>query len=1065
MQFSFAQEKTVTGTITDGKLPLPGANVAVKGTAKGVSADMDGKYAIKAKSGDVLVFSFQGYENKTVTVGAANSYSVTLKENAKLLDEVLISGAVGIKKKKDAVTSTQQTVSNKELSLVSNPNVVQTLAGKVTGLQINTTSNGANPTTSIVLRGNRTITGNNQALVVIDGAISSANILQQMSSDMIESVNVIKGQQGAALYGEQGSNGVIVVTTKRGTSKSKIEVSFNSSVDFQSIGFLPKRQTAYGQGWVEGSYDFNFNDPNGTNADPRNGNSQFVPWENGAWGPAFNDPLWANTVVPMGLPQANGQILTTTWNSKGYDNIKAFYNTGIVTQNSITVNSGSEDGYAMFNYSRTSNDFVVQDDVLRRNAFLFKAGKKFGKLKVDGTVTYINQSTSETDSNLLYELLQVPTNIDLNQFRNSGTAHNWTAYALNPWQVIKQKRDDAVSDNIGAILKLEYNFGKHATLINTANVQLNTTKSTSHNDGFNEDYQVDYAPYRWSEDGVTNGVFKPLYSELGGSDMYEQSNFYISTNMGRNIYDDLMLNLDYKLTNSIGMKSNFGFNIQDNFRTVTTQGGSGLKIPGWYNIVNVVKPDNPSGLENAYYQKRKVAGFANFDFDYNNYLFLNVTGRIENTSTVASSFFYPSAGLSFVPTTAIESLKDNKTVNYLKLYANYSRTGNTTSVGPYATTDIAVVASGFPYANNSSLLAFRPRTNGVDPKITPEFVTSNEAGLQASLFNNRVTLDGSYYINTTDKLITNATTSTPSGLQTLLSNTGKLENKGYEFNLGLTPFKSEKGFNWNIKAGYTHYKTIVKDISDGVDEVNLLSSSSVGIFAVKGEEYPLIKGTTYATDSEGHVIVGATGIPQINSTFKTLGKANPDYIINLSNTFSYKGISLSLVADYRSGHSIYSSTYNSMLFAGYTLDSAEFDRTQGYLFPNSVVNATGTPSNPVYSTNTTVITPARLASYYSTVSSVGQNSIVDAATLKIREISLSYTIPSKFLKSTGITSCKFGLNARNPFTIFLQNGKGMKNLGYTDPEASVSGNGIPGYSNVGQYPTTKTYGFNLNITF
>jgi len=1056
MQFSFAQEKTVTGTITDGKLPLPGANVVIKGTKGGVSTDIDGKFSIKAKSGDVLVVSFTSYDTKTITIGAANNYSLSLKENAKLLDEVLISGAVGIMKKKDAVTSTQQTVSNKELSLVSNPNVIQTLAGKVTGLQINTTSNGANPTTSIVLRGNRTITGNNQALVVIDGAISSATILQQMSSDMIESVNVIKGQQGSALYGEQGSNGVLVVTTKRGTSKSKIEVSINSSVDFQTIAFLPKRQTTYGQGWVDGSYDFGFPDA----SDPRNGNSQFVPYENGAWGPAFSDPLWANTVVPMGLPQANGQILTTTWNSKGSDNIKAFFNTGLVTQNSITINSGSEDGYAMFNYSRTSNDFVVKNDGLRRNSFLFKAGKKFGKLKIDGTATYINQSTSETDSNLLYELLQVPTNIDLGQFRDSGTAHNWTSYALNPWQVIKQKRNDAASDNLNTVLKLEYNFGKHVTLLNTANVQLNTTKSTSHNDGFTEDYTVDYSPYMLSLSGGPTA----LYSTLGGADMYEQSSFYISTNMGRSVYDDLMLNLDYKLSNSINMKSNLGFNIQDNYRTVTTQGGTGLKIPGWYNIVNVIKPDNPSTLQNAYYQTRKVAAFANFDFDYKNYLFLNLTGRIENTSTVASSFFYPSAGLSFVPTTAIEGLKDNKTLNYLKFYTNYSRTGNTTSVGPYATTDIALVASGFPYANNSSILAFRPRTNGVDPKITPEFVVSNEAGFQAGLFNNRITVDGSFYVNNTDKLITNATTATPSGLQRLLSNTGKLENKGYEFNLGLTPIKNENGFNWNIKAGFTHYKTIVKELSDGVDEVNLLSSSSVGIFAVKGEEYPLIKGTTFATDSQGHVIVGATGIPQINSAFTKLGKANPDYIINFSNTFSYKGISLSAVADYRSGHSVYSSTYNSMMFAGYTVDSAEFDRTQGYLIPNSVVN-TSLPSTPVYATNTTVIAPGNLATYYSTLSSVGQNSIVDAATLKIREISLSYTIPAKFLKDTGIASFKFGINARNPFTLFYNNGKGMKNLGYTDPEASVSGNGIPGYSNVGQYPTTKTYGFNLNITF
>ncbi len=1057
MQFSFAQEKTVTGTVTDGKLPLPAANVVIKGAKGGVSADMDGKFTIKAKQGDVLVVSYTGYETKTITVGAASSYKVALKESSKTLDEVLIVGALGIKKKKDAVTSTQQTVSNKELSLASNPNVVQTLAGKVTGLQINTTSNGANPTTSIVLRGNRTITGNNQALVVIDGAISSAGILQQMSSDMIESVNIIKGQQGSALYGEQGSNGVLVVTTKKGTSKSKIEVTFNSSTDFQTISFLPKRQTTYGQGWVDGSYDFAF--PNAT--DPRNGNSQFSPYENGAWGPAYNDPIWANTVVPMGLPQANGTVLTTTWNSKGYDNIKAFFNTGVITQNSITVNSGSEDGYAMFNYSRTTNDFVVKDDQLKRNSFLLKAGKKLGKLKVDATITYVNQITSETDSNLLYELLQVPTNIDLGQFQNSGTAHNWTTYALNPWQIIKQKRFDDDTNTLNGVFKLDYNFGKHINLSNVANVVLNTTISKSHNDGFSEDYTVDYSPYILSASGGPTA----LYSELGGADMYEQSSFYITNNIYRSVYDDFMLNFDYNLTKDINMKSNLGLNVIDQYRSISSQGGTDLKIPGWYTILNVIKPDNPSTLANAWYHNRKVSSFANFDFDYKNYLFLNLTGRVEHTSTVPHPFFYPSAGLSFVPTTALESLKDKKGLNYLKLYLNVSKTGNTSSVGTYAITPISPVAPGFPYSNNpSNLLAFQPNRNATDPSVTPEFVISKEAGFQAGLFNNRITLDGSFYVNDTQKLITNATTSTTPGIKTLLSNTGLLQNTGYEFNIGLTPFKSENGFNWNIKAGYTHYKTVVKDLSDGVDEVNLLSTSSVGVFAVKGEEYPLIKGTTFQTDSDGHVIVGTNGIPLINSTFQTLGKANPDFIINLSNSFSYKGISLSAVADYRSGHSVYSSTYNSMMFAGYTMDSAEFDRTQGYLVPNSVVN-TSLPSTPVYATNTTAVSPANLATYYGTLSSVGQNSIVDAATVKIREISLSYTIPSKFLKSTGISSCKFGVNARNPFTIFLHNGKGMKNLGYTDPEASVSANNVPGYSNVGQYPTTKTYGFNLNLTF
>ncbi|MEO0038670.1 MAG: hypothetical protein RIQ59_1881, partial [Bacteroidota bacterium] len=286
MQFSFAQEKTVTGTVTDGKLPLSGANVVIKGSAKGVSADLDGKYSIKAKPGDVLVVSFSGYEKKSVTVGSANSYNVTLKESSKVLDDVVFTGAMGIKRTRDAVVSAQKQIGAKELTQASNPNAIQALTGKVSGLQINTTSNGVNATTRILLRGTRSISGDNQALVVIDNSVSSAAILAQLPPDVIENVNVIKGAQGAALYGAQGVNGVIIVTTKRGTKSEKFTFGFNSSVDFETVSFVPQTQTEYGQGWANG-YAFQF-----PGTDPRNGNIQFSPYENGSWGPAYNDPAW-----------------------------------------------------------------------------------------------------------------------------------------------------------------------------------------------------------------------------------------------------------------------------------------------------------------------------------------------------------------------------------------------------------------------------------------------------------------------------------------------------------------------------------------------------------------------------------------------------------------------------------------------------------------------------------------------------------------------------------------------------------------------------------------------------
>ena len=1056
MQFSFAQEKTVTGTVTAGKLPLSGANI--KGTKGSVATDIDGKFSIKAKLGEVLVVTFQGYESKSITVGAANSYKVSLNENAKVLEDVMITGALGKQKKKDATTSSTQLVTNKDLTSASNPNALQSLAGKVTGLQINSTSNGANPSTSITMRGQRTITGSNQSLVVIDGAISSATILQQLPTEIIQSLTVLKGVQGAALYGEQGSNGVVVVTTKKGSEK-KLTVNVSSSTDIQSILFLPRRQTTYGQGWVSGSYDYLFVDPN----DPRNINNtqQWSPYENGAWGPAFSDPAWANTMVPVGLPQANGTIFQSQWKSLGSNNIKKFYQNGAVIQNSVSLNSGSEEGYVSFNYTRTTNDFVVKDDGLKRNFFTVRAGKKMGKWKTDAVVSYTAQTNTSTDSNLLYDLLQTPTNIDIDLFRDSGTAHNWTVYARNPWQVIKQIRNTNNTNNVNGNLKLEYTINKNINITNNANVQLNSNIYEYHNDGFNQNPFFDYSSLLTT---TNSGTQTGSYSDLGGSNQFEQSRYEIQTNLNRQIYNDLLLNFNYKLSKTLDLSSFIGQNIQDSYTRYTDQGGNNLKVAGWYNMQNVVNPDAITTLSNGYSASRKVSFFANADLKYKEFLFGNVTARNEGTSTIpGKTFNYFSGGLSFILNEAFKSIV-GKTFNYGKIYLNYSKVGNSSAVTPFSLTDVAYGASGYPYAYGG-LISYAPRRGFVDPNIVPEFVFSKEIGGQFNFLKDRIIVEGSYYINDTDHLITNATTSTTSGISTLQSNTGKLQNKGFEVGFNVTPVEmKDNGFKWNFRAGVTRYKTMVKDLTEGTTEVALLAGSSVGIFAIKDEQFPVIKASQFQTDSNGNVIVGSTGIPRVSSTLTKGGYATPEYILNFSNTFSYKGFSMNVVSDYRANYSIYSQTYNSILFAGYTLDSAEFDRSAGYLFPNSVVN-TSQPSTPVYATNTTAITPARLGTYYATLGSVGQYSIFDASAIKIREISLAYNLSKKMLQNTGISNVKFSVYARNPFIFFIYNGGkyGKKNEGYTDPEASTS-NSVPGYSNVGQYPSTKSLGFSLNIT-
>ncbi len=1053
MQFSFAQDKTVTGTITDGKLPLPNANVVIKGTAKGVAADMDGKFSIKAKSGDVLVVSFSGYEKKSVTVGSANNYNVTLTASSKVLEDVVITGAMGIKRTKDAAVYAQKQIGAKELTQAANPNAIQALTGKVSGLQISMTSNGVSAGSRIVLRGNRSVSGDNQALIVIDNSISSSDVLGQLPPDVIESVNVIKGAQGGALYGAQGVNGVIVVTTKKGTTKDKFTFGYNTSIDFENVSYVPTRQMDYGQGWGNG-YDFNF--PNTT--DPRNNSIQFSPYENGAWGPAFNDPAFAGTTVPVGLPQADGHFLTSKWEPIK-DNIKKFFKTGTIFQNSFNFNVGGPESYVFLAVNRQNTDFVVQDDKLVRNSFMFKAGKKFGKFNMSGSMNYISQTTKETSADLFDDLLQTATNIPVERFNDPANEHHWTVYAQNPYWTTKHVRNNNTSNIVNGTLNLAYEFSKHINVSYIANLQLITKEAQSYNDGFDKlGFTYDFSPYN---DGAGS---TPTYSDLGGLPV--DSNYYESLSTRRNFYGDLMFNFNYDLTKDLNLKFNVGSNTQDSYYRLISQGGTGLDVPGFYHISNVLNVQNPTtlrnlGWNNQFVRERRVAAFANVDLAYKDYLFLNATSRVEQSSRIKNSYFYPSVGVSFLPTKAIEGLRDNKVLNYAKINASYTVVGNTSITSPYSTNELTKIPQGFPFGNISALGYNNIPTN---PDIKPEFVSTKEIGAQFGFFKDRITLEGSYYVADTKDLITNVSTSPFSGATSTLNNIGSLQNKGYEIDLGVTPIKTNS-FKWDMRASYTTYKTKVTGLAEGATSVNLQSNSQVGIFAEVGEEFPLIKGTSYVRDGNGNVIVGSNGLPQTTSSFQKLGKGTPDYIIGFTNSFEYKGFKFTAVADLRMGASAYSFAKNILLFAGGDLDTAGFDRNQGYVFPG--VTTTGAVNTVVAG----AASPAGVTNYFtSTQRNIAEANVIDASALKIRELSLSYGLPKKLLAGTGLETLRFGINARNPF-IFLADGKflkprhGLANNSYSDPEAANTTGNAQGIINVGQYPSTKTYGFTMNLTF
>ena len=1081
MQFSFAQEKTITGTVSDNLGALPGVNVSVKGSARRVSTDFDGKYSIKAKEGEVLVFSFVEMANAEKTVGAGAVVNVSMK-GATILNEVVV-GALGIKKSKDAQTSSQTQIKSSELTQAANPNVIQSLTGKVSGLQISTTATGVASQTRIVLRGLRTLTGNSEALIVIDNAISSAAVLSQLPTEVVESVNVIKGQQGAALYGEQGSNGVIVITTKKGNKSGKIQVTLNSSIDFESVYKLPLRQLSYGQGWGE---DPGFTDGSGIV-------NTHVAWENGSWGPAFNDPKFAGTLQPTGLPQADGKFLYVPY-SPIENNIKSFFKTGNIFQNGVSFSLGDADSFALFTYNRQNSEFIVDGDKLLRNSFLLKAGKKIGKFNIEGSVDYTSTLTTQTTSDIYDNVLQGASNIPFERYNNGTNVNHWTAYSLSPYWRIKNVRFDDDSNIINGNVSLGYSFNKNISIIYRANIVSRNTNNTYHNNGNADEQSYAYtfdAPYQYY------GSSNETYASLTGGTEFVSSSFYNSNTNRRNFYGDFLINFDYKLSKNLGLKVNLGNNIQDNYTSLVTTGGTDIDKPGIYNVNNVLNngsvivagsansltPGQFVGvgnkLDNRVLRTRRAAAFVNADLAFKNYLFLNATARYEKSSTIKSSQFYPSVGLSFIPTKAFESLKDNSILSYAKLTTSYVVTGNSTAVNTFETYGSpGIQGTGYPFG---SLNSFVRQQNVTDPNIKPEFVTTKEFGVSLGFFKDRFTLEGSFYQSDTKDLITNRTASSTSGLANLKSNVGSLQNRGFDIDFGIIPIKTAN-FTWSMKGSYTTFKTKVTSLADGSTESNLGVSpyNSLDIFAVVGEEFPLIKGIGFQRDPSGNVVVGGNGVPLNTPGFITLGKTTPDYILGFTNSFEYKGLKLTAVMDYRTGHQIWSETKGLGYFTGQNEDTADFDRFAPRVYPNSVQLIAGnyvtnvTPINGTYNSpgaSPATANDARLTNFYSNAGFYRGNaeaSIVNADAFKIREISLSYTFPQKIVSKIGIQGLRFGLNARNPFTVLAKN-----NRNYADPESSNAfvGNGSNNNANgvglveTGQYPTTRTFGFSANVTF
>lgn len=977
-------------------------------------------------------------------VNAQQGKNDTIPSKVTQIGEVVITGALGIQRKLDSQTNPAVVISSEKMNQAASPNVLQALTAKAPNVQINTSNSGVNSSYDIQIRGARTVSGSTSPLIVIDGVISSVTIMQSIPPNLIESSTILSGTQGAAIYGPQGLNGAIILTTKKGSGKRKVNVTINSNIDFDKVAFVPARQTQYGQGWDGGR----------------------IHVENGSWGPAFNDPTIGGQMLAIGVPtydvngdgiisvNPNGDVpaadaaasIMGAYTPQSKDNVKSFFQTGTTLNNGVTIAAGDSAGYASLSLNRQDREFIVMDDTSKKTYGMFKAGMKKDRWTLDGTIQYSNQSVSTTDANIYRNLLQSSSETPITSFKNSlATPWGWNIYYQNPYWTIKHQRNTAKTDLMNGTINLGYKIDDHITLRNNGTVQTSSSDILNWNDG-------------WSN-GINSSVLLSPSPTAFASTLTQQNA------ISRYFYNDIMANFDYDLFEGLNMNATVGFNVQQTNSKVTTASGSGLKIPGLYTVWNLTTPSNPYDLNNNRSIERRNAIFANIDFSYKNYLTVNITGRNDWTSRLLNSdssidskysYFYPSVGASFLPLKAFNYKSD--ILSRLVVKGSWARIGND-PVSVYAIENTAILATGYPLSGN---MAFLPNSNPSDYYVKPEFTNSKEVDFGFGFLKDRILLDVNLYETNTTDFISRAVSSSASGINTKLTNVGDLRNRGMEVSLSFTPIKTAD-FRWDATVTYSKFNQQVTDIAGGQDQVAIYEGGSVGIYAVKGEQFPVLKGTGYQRDSQGRIIINAeTGDPLYTNNFIELGKVNPDYTMTFSTNLKYKNFSAYANMEYRKGGVFYSGAMSGMAFSGQLEQSASFDRTQGgYIIPNSVyLNSAGQ-----YVENTSIKSGGDsyvgLADYYSnTYRAIAENFIVDATFFKVREMGLSYSLGKEMAKSLGLDGLTFGVYARNPFFKYAK-----ENKGYGDPETSIGTGNLRGIAGVNQYPTVKTFGVNTTINF
>jgi TonB-linked SusC/RagA family outer membrane protein len=1054
----FAQNRTVTGTVTakDDGLPIPGVSVRVKGTTAGVQTQVNGKYTISVPANATLIFSFIGYTAQSVTVNAKSTINVVLEVSAQQLGEVVVTSALGIKHSEKELGYATADVTPKEIVATAATNIAYGLTGKVAGLAVYELDNSVDPNIAIVLRGNRSLEGNNNALIVLDGTPLPGALLSSINPNDIADITILKGAGSAAIYGSEASNGAVLITTKRGSGKATIV--YQNSVQAEKVAYYPKLQTTYGTYGGEGA----------PYIDPLTGFSLYVPYENQEYGPAYNGQM-----VPLGAPldSANGKQVMVPYKAYPVSPIDAFFQTGITEQNDISYSQGDAKNSIYVSAQNAYRTTVVPLDKNVRDAFSVRGHHTDGIFSVDYSVgytktnisTYIANNnplgipgsyvTGAGDNDLYSSILQLPAFYNIKSFQNpnadNANPSNYPdAYAINPYWIIDNARRNEERDVLLASVKLGLDVTKWLTV----------SYHLSDNFGIDQERytkaEVDFSPY--SVAGFGNGNVQSQFTtgkSLGSVyDVYQYGDGTNNQPGYARLQGDALADFHHTFFNDLKTDLILGNSIfQENEKEQVT-GSNALLVNNFYNVSII--GGQPVAAEGSLLV-RNISFFGDINLSYKGFLSVEGTYRNEQDSRLSAaerSFNYPSGKISFVPTDLIPALKNSDILSYAKIYASLSQVGNI-NINPYEINNIYNIAAGFPYGSLGGLSA---GTTNYSPTLKPEITTESEIGTELAFFKNRLDFNFSYYNSFDRNQTVTIATSIATGYNASVLNIGETQSKGYEFQLtGQILTQAANKVGWTLGGNFSINQSKVISLLPGVNQLSLGNDQ----YAVVGQPFPLLEGTDFVRDPQGHVIVDPnTGFPSTSGALTQFGRTTPEYDLGVTTSVSYKFVSLSAVFEYRGGDVTYNAIGQTLAFTGASYYSASNGRER-FVYPNSVIQ---TGAN-TYVPNTSVAVEDGNYKFWQESQFNGTNSpwVTSGAFWKLRELNLTFNL-DKFVKKTKyMQGLSVALTGRNLF-IWVP-----KDNTYTDPEFSDTSptSNTRGFNDQNELPGTRVFGGSVKVTF